>query len=93
VKKLNFLTGFFYFFFPPQINNTSFSTYPIEYSSESEANLKSAQAAVEQLQREELKNKYPVIMDSDFDIALKLLECLKKFVNGIISTHIPELFR
>jgi hypothetical protein len=41
-----------------------------------------------------MKKKYPIIMESNFDIALKLLECLKTFEdNGIISSQIPELFR
>jgi hypothetical protein len=66
----------------------------MEYVNETEAYLQAAAVAVEQLKTEEYTTKYPVIMESNLEIALKLLECLKATSpHGRIRTHVPELFR
>jgi hypothetical protein len=41
----------------------------------------------------QLKNEYPIINECELAITLKILECLNKFVSGVISTLVPELFR
>jgi hypothetical protein len=66
----------------------------MEYVTETEAYLQAAAVAVEQLKTEEITTKYPLIMEPDFDIAVKLMECLKATSpHGRIRTHVPELFR
>lgn len=45
------------------------------------------------IKREELSNLYPVNMDSDFELALKILNKLREYPNGVFSRNFPEIFQ
>lgn len=75
------------------MNDTSYSTYPNEYKTEAEAYEAVAIKALDQIKNEELSTLYPINMDTEFELALKIFTKLREYSNGVFSRNFPELFQ
>lgn len=64
--------------------------YPQEFASETQAKLQTAKHALEQLK---LDDQFPVCMDTDAELTIKLFDSLKFSPNGIFTKKIPEFFQ
>lgn len=73
------------------VNKATYSTYPNEFSTDIEAKLNAATYALEQIKQNEIKEKYPICMDSSKEVAIKILNCIHK--NGVFKKEIPQIFK
>lgn len=73
------------------VNQITYSTYPNEFSTELEAKLDAATYAFQQIKETEIKEQFPVCMDSTKEMAIKILECINK--NGVFKREIPRMFQ
>lgn len=80
----------FYFL---QIFNSNYSTYPSDFPSEYHAQIETAKVALNELRLSACREKFPICMDSDFDLSVKLYNLLKNYQHGVFKTKIPELFQ
>lgn len=75
------------------VNGVMYSTYPDDFATEAEAKLACARGAIEQIQIDEARNRYPVCMDSDYELALKIFQELKNHPHGVFCKNMPDVFQ
>lgn len=82
-----------FFFLCSQINQTTYTTYPSEYSNEHDAKIAVANIALSRLEKSiNLQTKYPVCMDFDSELAIKIYESIKSYTNGLFTRNVPDYF-
>lgn len=75
------------------VNGYIYSTYPNDFATEAEAKMDAAFNAFTQIKETQLKDKYPVCMDTDIELAIKVLECITAMTNGVFKDKIPQIFQ
>lgn len=76
-----------------QVNNCLYATYPNDFATEAEAKADVARTALAQLKDPNTKQQIPICMDSDIELAIKILNCIKTMTNGVFKKNIPQIFR
>lgn len=74
-----------------KLNDSIYSTYPNEYDTQEEAQLEAAQIALKSLQEKDMRERYPICVESSIELAIKVLECIG--ARGVFEHKIPELFQ
>lgn len=88
-----FVLKYIYIFYLKQVNDSSYSTYPDEYKTEAEAKNAAARGALDSIKREELSTLYPLNMDDELGLTLKILNKLRDYPNGVFCRNFPEIFQ
>lgn len=76
-----------------QINGVTYSSYPQDFETIREAKLYTAGIALQRLRELDVEEQYPICMDLNSELVLKLYDCLKDSPNGMIERYIPEHFQ
>lgn len=73
------------------INKIMYSTYPMDYDTEEEAQTEASKIAFQSIQQKEMDEKSrKICMDTEGELGFKILECISS--NGVFEKKIPELF-
>lgn len=75
------------------VNKMAHSSYPDEFRTEREAQVKAAQNAIAHLQTEVQRRSYPVCQEDDYAVAVMLYELLKGYPHGVLDKVVPEYFQ
>lgn len=75
------------------VNGSAYSTYPIEFRTEYEAQSEAARIALDSVKTITIKKKFDTCLESTFNIGLKIFELIKDSPNGVFTKTIPEQFQ
>lgn len=76
-----------------QVNNCLYATYPDDFITEAEAKAAAAKTAFDQLREHGTQVEAPVCLDTDIEMAIKILDCIKTMTNGVFKKNIPQIFQ
>lgn len=77
----------------PQINGITYSSYPNDFESVREAKLYTAGEALQRLRELDVEEQYPLCMDLNSELVLKIYDCVKESPHGMFERNIPEQFQ
>lgn len=75
------------------INGITYSSYPLDFESVREAKLFTAGEALQRLRELDVEEQYPLCMDLDTELVMKVYDCLKQSPYGMFERNIPEHFQ
>lgn len=75
------------------IDGVTYSTYPEDFETESEAKSMCATKAVDEIKAQENSSKYEMFNGSDVDLARKIYNCVREHATGVFLKEIPTLFQ
>lgn len=77
-----------------EVNSCLYTTYPDDFDTEAEAKADAARKALTQLKdTPNTKAQIPICMDTDDELAIKILVCIKDMSNGVFKKNIPQIFQ